>query len=85
MHVTPRGHGDGDCTQQHGHEARNAQEPRKLLLRFLSPTFCNVRRDRQSGAEELIAKLIQDRPALERLAQPNDPQPETFLTEGTAP
>jgi type VI secretion system protein ImpB len=62
--------------------ARNVPELRRLLDARTQLANLIAYMDGKSGAEELIAKLIQDRPALEQLAAPLEPAPTTALTEG---
>ncbi|MEY4546529.1 MAG: type secretion system contractile sheath small subunit [Pseudomonadota bacterium] len=62
--------------------ARNVPELRCLLDARTELANLIAYMDGKSGAEELIAKLIQDRPALERLAAPLEPAATIALTEG---
>lgn len=62
--------------------ARNVPELRRLLDARTELANLIAYMDGKSGAEELIAKLIQDRPALEQLAASLEPAPAIALTEG---
>ena len=62
--------------------ARNVPELRRLLDARTELANLIAYMDGKSGAEELIAKLIHDRPALEQLAAPQEPAPTTAQTEG---
>lgn len=64
--------------------ARNVPVLRQLLDARTELANLIAYMDGKSGAEELIARLIQDRPALEQLASPPQPLAAPALTEGEA-
>ncbi len=62
--------------------ARNVPALRQLLDARSELANLIAYMDGKSGAEELIASLMQDRPALEQLVQSSEPAADAVLTEG---
>lgn len=65
--------------------ARNVPALRRLLEARSQLANLIAYMDGKSGAEELIARLIQDRPALEQLAAPLEQPAAPMLTKGEQP